>query len=239
MRIFGFFALIFVLAGCAFLYSRTLPHMTDQAGFDAAYEQLKDSYYQHHLEHMAASDAYYKLYREYVTPRNDIKKYSLTAMVLAAGGMLLFCRSIKGLKTPPNKWLLVPVALFATGLTIWGSLADIDEAFGRGDVPEWSNLDKGGIGVLFVFPVLCAIGVILDLALIAGRDFTSPVPVFPLPVKRANPIIAALLLFTLAWTAFAAWDGGAYFALIATPFWLYFHASALAIRAKGRQRLVI
>ena len=239
MRIFSFFALIFVVAAGAFLYSRTLPHMSDQAGFDAAYDQLRDSYYGHHIEHMAASNAYVKLFQEHVTPRNDIKKHSLTAMVLAAGGMLLLCRGPTGLKTPRNKWLLVPVALFATGLTIWGSLADIDEAFGRGDVPEWNNLDKGGIGVLFVFPVLCAIGLILDLALITGREYTSPVFVFPLPVKRANPVIAALFIITLAWTAFAAWDGGAYFALTATPFWLYFHASALAIRAKGREKRVI
>jgi len=236
MKLFGLFAIIFAFAAGAFAYSRTLPHLTDEAGFRVGYAELQAEYERGGRDHMALSEAYFKLHEAHLTPRIPIKKYSLTIMVLTAGGMLLFCRGIRGLKTPANKWHLIFVALIGTVCTVWGGLLDINESFGRGDVPYWSNLDKGSIGILYGFTFFCALATVVNMAFIVGKEFNFQTTVFPLDIKQLPLVITGTFLSMLAITLLFAWDGSAYFSLIATPSWLYFYLCLMAIRSKGQTR---
>jgi hypothetical protein len=241
VKLFAFFAIIFVLAASAFLYSRTLPHLKDET----AKLKLEDDYYSAlqradrlpvHFD--AAFDrAYDNLLANYLTPRNVIKKYSLSILVLAAGGMMLFCCGIKGLQTPPSKWLILPAGLIATALTSFGMLQDSNEEFGRGEHPIWYDNGPGFAIGFFVIMFVLLVWIALHTTFLIGRQYNLQTTIIGRHLKYANRLLAAELMLTFLMVVWALWEGGSYFSLTATPFWLYFYASILAIRAKASEQL--
>ena len=129
MRLFTLFAIVTVCALGAFAYSQTLPQWTDAATFEAGASAIWRGH--SNLSNLNSADnyaAYKKLYDTFATPRNLIQQISLTVLALAAGGMLLTVRGLQGLKSPPNKWLLIPLGWAAVGFSGWGMVKD--EAMG-------------------------------------------------------------------------------------------------------------
>lgn len=241
MKLFAFFTLIFALAGGAFLYSRTLPHMNDQPGFDAGYQSLQDQYYgdidhQKPRDHNEQyyKDAYDRLFNAHVTSRNAIKKWSLSLLALSASGMLLVCRGLRGLKAPPNKWLILPVGYVAVVAGVLGFAQDLNEIYGRGEYPMWYDMNLANIVMVFI--LIFGMGTIVTLhgLLLIGRKLQGGVAVFPIRVRYLNWFLLAELLVTLLLTCDAVYEGE-YFSLLATPLWLYFYLSVMAIRAKGHE----
>lgn len=224
MKILIGLALVFVLAMAAFLYSRTLPHLNDAEAFQAGYAAIEAS---------EDTDAYEALFATHVTERNTIKKYSLSLISLSLGGMILFSRGLKGIKTPPNKWLILPVGLLGVALSINGVIQSTRESYGRGEIPPWSTADAmTAQSVVQVTPLLL-IWVLLHGLLLIGKSFSLQTPVLDIRPKFINGFLAAELGLTVIMTLWSFGWGGDYFALLAAPAWIYFYAALIAVRAKG------
>ncbi|MDC7682080.1 hypothetical protein PQU92_02265 [Asticcacaulis sp. BYS171W] len=219
--------MILALALAAFGYARTLPHMTDRTAFEAGAAAIEAQSSPQDYE------AYDRLYETYATPRNQIKRISLTLAAVAAGAILLFHRGLNGLISPANKWLIIPVGLIASGLTAWGAIQDVEELYGMAIIPFWSGADAATArGVVFgIFPMtLLLVG--LNAVFLIGQKFNFRTRLIPINLRKANLFILGELIITAGMTLYAAWYLN-YCSLLSAPLWFYFYGSILAIRAQA------
>lgn len=236
MRLFILFAIIAACALGAFAYSQTLPQWTDAAAFESGASKIVQDY---RLADNHSRDetytAYNQLYEAFATPRNLIHQVSLTVLALAAGGMLLTARGLKGLNSPPNKWLLLPIGWTATGLSFWGMVKDEADRFQMDISPPWYDYGPGSfIGMLILLGFMLAL-VIFHATSLIGARFNPPARLLNLNWRKLNIVVLTELILTLGLTAWATYNLE-YWSLLAAPLWLYFYGSVLAIRAQAHSQ---
>jgi hypothetical protein len=174
-----------------------------------------------------ASDKFYQLRAEYLSPKYRIQDYGFTFLIL---GLTTFILVRKGqpIKAPSSHAKVALIGFIAAALTTGGYVGDLFVEFFRGSYPWWA--DSLGIPLMGV-PLLAFIffgWAALNLLAMNGK-FEAGAPISFKGLRGSNYFYLILLIVTALIVALCIID--AYFWMVLPGvFWLYFYASLWAGR---------
>lgn len=206
------------------LYSITLPRYYNEKEFNEKYMSLNG------VEN--ASEKFFKLRDDYLTPKFKLEDYALTLCIVGIIALFIGFYHSKISKVPTKSKIFF-ISILAAILTVVGYVGDLFLEVFRESAPLWA--DSIGIPLMVVPYQLMTFLIwagINSLGLV-GR-FQNGVGIFPIKLKNLNYWYAVIsVLTTIAVLIVIA---TAYFwQIIPGLLWLYFYLSILS----GRKNLYI
>lgn len=168
-----------------------------------------------------ASDQYFKLRDEYLTPKYTLENYGVTSIIFGCGMLTLGIRGIRRLKMPKTKIGLVFVGIVTALLSDIAYVFDLITEQIRGSFPPWA--DSIGI-VLMGFPFLIMISLVwVGLNLLGvSPEFKTGLEILPIRLKNANGWYATMLILT---SIIVVWiiSIGFFWQIVPGILWIYFY----------------
>jgi hypothetical protein len=174
-----------------------------------------------------ASDKFYELRDEYLSPKYKIQDYGFTFLILGLATFIIF-RKGRPFHAPSSNAKIALIGFVAAALTTGGYVGDLFLEFFRGSYPWWA--DSLGIPLMGVplFALIFFGWAALNLLAMNGQ-FTAGAPISLESIRGSNYFYLILLVLTTLIVALCAID--AYFWMVLPGlFWLYFYASLWAGR---------
>jgi hypothetical protein len=174
-----------------------------------------------------ASNQFYDLREEYLSPKFTFQDYGFTFLILGLATFIFF-RKDQPINAPSSKAEIALIGFGAAALTTGGYVGDLFLEFSRGSSPWWA--DSPGIPLMGV-PVLGFIffsWAALNLFAMNG-EFNAGVPISFKSIRGSNYFYLFLLIITIGIVALCAIDAY-YWMVLPGMFWLYFYAALWAGR---------
>ncbi len=208
---------LFFLGVIIFLTSLSYQQYTNEKEYQDKYMSLHGG--------SKDSEQFYKLRKEYLTPKYNLEDYGITFFIT---GLVIFVVSALGfdrLRSPKKKVWIVIIGIIAAIFSNVGYVGDLFLEMYRGSYPSWADtIAIPLMGVPFLF-LLSLIWVGLNLIGLA-INFKTGVAIFPFHFDNLNYWYAIILLITIVLTLFTILSG--YFWQVISGFlWIYFYLSIM------------
>jgi hypothetical protein len=200
-------------------YSLTLNPYSNEQEFNEKYMALNGA--------KDASEKFFNLRDEYLTPKFELENYAITFCII---GIIIFLIGLKKSKIfrVPSKNKIFLIGMFAALLTVVGYVGDLFLETYRESAPIWA--DSIGIplmGVPYQLIIFLIWAGINSLGLLG--KFKTGVDIFPIKFENLNYWYAFISVITIVITLLLI--ASAYFwQIIPGLLWLYFYLSILSGR---------
>ncbi|WP_445359745.1 hypothetical protein ACJJIL_11515 [Microbulbifer sp. EKSA005] len=204
-------------------YSFSIPAYTNEEEYHRKYMALDWQ----ELGGRNASNQFYNLRNEYLSPKYRYQDYGFTFLILGIAVFTLF-RKGELINAPSSKGRIALIGFCAATLTVGASVGDIFLEFYRGSYPWWA--DSIGIPLMSIpFLAIILFGwALLNLLAMNGKFKVGGIISFK-KIKGSNYFYLFLLVITAVIVALCVAE--AYFWMVLPSLlWLYFYASLWAGR---------
>jgi uncharacterized membrane protein len=179
-----------------------------------------------------ASEKFYELRKEYLTPKIDLENYGITLTITGTIFLILSIIGFRNLRTPRKKVWIVVIGIVAALFTNVFYVGDLFLEMYRESYPHWADsLAIPLMGVPFLIIVsltwtgLNSIGI--------SGDFKLGVPLLLIKLNNLNYWYASILTITILITILTIVTG--YFWQVISGFlWTFFYLSILAGRREAK-----
>lgn len=199
-------------------YARSMPAYTDEALFRKRYMAIPSG----------ASEEYWKLRDEMLTPKFKLQDYGATLVFAALMSATVASRGYSGIRAPSTRVALVAIAISLPVVSAGGYVLDLHVAASREEFPHWA--DSIGIPLMGV-PILFAVNMAWALVHLAFMPASYPqvAPLASAISSRANWWLLALSSLSILLLVFTLAFGDVLYAPSGT-LWVYFYLSLAAAR---------
>lgn len=212
-------AISLLLVGIGLMvYAVSMPAYTDEELFRKRYLSLPSG----------ASEEYWKLRDEMLTPKFKLQDYGATLAFAALLSATVAWRGYAGIRAPSSRVTLDAIAIGLPFVSVGAFVVDLQVAASRGEFPHWSD----SIAIpLMGTPILFAVYMVWVLVHLAFLPASYPrvAPLASAISPRANWWLLALSILSIVILAFTLAGGDVLYAPSGT-LWVYFYMSLAAAR---------